>query len=139
MIIGQMHDLHVTGVSTRWLYHLHNCKLRDWYNNIPTCDCEHGISYYSTYRPRLCLSDIDRFFMDFVSSRFCRVICSLSFYPCQRISWVCWFHNLPSFAIAAASFDLGQGLRLESSTGTHICGFCWLESIYIINYLTILL
>ena len=32
-------------VSTRWLYHLHNCKLRDWYNNIPNCDCEHGISY----------------------------------------------------------------------------------------------
>ena len=113
-----MHDLHVTGVSTWWLYPLHNCMLRDWYNNIPNCDCEHGISYYSTYRSRLCFLDIDRSCMDFISSRLCWVICSLSFYPCQRISWVCGFHNLPSFA--AASFNLGLGLRLESLTGTHI-------------------
>ena len=47
-------QLHVAGVSTWWLYHLHNCMLLDLYNNIPNCDCEHGISYYSTYRSRLC-------------------------------------------------------------------------------------
>ena len=120
-IVYQMHDLHVTGVSTRWLYHcLHNWMLRDWYYNIPNSDCEHGISYYSTYHSRLCFSDIDRFCMDFVSSRLCWIICSLSFYPCQRISWVCGFHNLLSFAIAATSFDLGLKLRLEPSTGIHI-------------------
>ena len=92
-------QLHVTCVNTCWLYHLHNCMLQDWYNNISNSDCEHGISYYSTYRSRLCFSDIDCFCMDFVSSRFCWVICSLSFYPCQCISWVCGFHNLQSFAI----------------------------------------
>ena len=33
------------------MYHLHNSKLRDWYNNIPYCDCEHEISYYITDDP----------------------------------------------------------------------------------------
>ena len=75
-------QLHVTGVSTWWLYDLHSCMLRDWYNNIPNCDCEHGISYYSNYRSRLCFSDIHRFCMDLISSSFCWVICSLSFYLC---------------------------------------------------------
>ena len=37
----KLYDLHVTCVITRRLYHLHNCKLRDWYNDI-------------TYRSRLC-------------------------------------------------------------------------------------
>ena len=75
------------------------CMLQDCCNNIPNCDCEHGISYYSTYRSWLYFSDIDCFGMDLVSSRFCWVICSLSFYPYQCISWVYGFHNLPSFVI----------------------------------------
>ena len=74
--------------------------------------------------------DINHFCMDFFSSRFCWVIWSLSFYLCQHyhISWVGVFHNLLSFAITAASFDLG--LLLESLTGTQ---FCRLQAIYIIN------
>ena len=31
-------------------------------------------------------NDIDRFGLDFVSSHFCLVFCSLSFYPCPHIS-----------------------------------------------------
>ena len=31
-------------------------------------------------------NDIDCFGLDFVSSHFCRVLCSLSFYPCPHIS-----------------------------------------------------
>ena len=120
MIIGQMHDLHVIGGSTWWLCPWHNWMLQDWCNNIPNCDCEQGISYYSTYHSRFCFSDINHFCTDFVSSRFCWVICSLSFYPCQRISLVYGFHNLPSFAIATASLDLGLGLWLESLTGPQI-------------------
>ena len=88
-------------------------KLRDWYNNIPNCDCEHGISYSSTYRSRLCFSDIDRFCMDCVSSRFCWVICSLSFYPCQRISWVCGLHNLRSVAVASWTWTGTRIFELE--------------------------
>ena len=76
---------------------LHNCMLWDWYNNIPNCDCEHGISYCSTYYLHLCFSEINRFCMDFVSSRFCWVICSLSAYQCLEIFWGSEFHNLPSF------------------------------------------
>ena len=58
MIVGQMHD----------------CKLRDWYNNIPICDGEHGISYYITYRSQFCFSDSDHFCMYFISSLFYLVL-----------------------------------------------------------------
>ena len=30
MIIGQMHNLHVTGMSTWYLYYLHDCMLQMW-------------------------------------------------------------------------------------------------------------
>ena len=138
-----MHDLHVTGVSTWWLYHLwhfmlwvfvhddctilHNCMLWDCYNNIPTCDCEHGI-YYTTYRSRLCFSDIDHFCMDFVSARFCWVLCSLSFFAWVqfKVSWGwriyisltvrSWFRHESS----TWTRNLELGLGLKSLTGTHI-------------------
>ena len=57
----------------------------------------------------------------FSSSRFCWVLCSLSFYLCQRSSWVCVFYNLPSFAIAV---DWDSNLRLGIRIFTwdpHIC------------------
>ena len=43
-------NLHVTVVGTWWLYHLHNFKLRAWYNTLPTINCEHGVLYYRNYR-----------------------------------------------------------------------------------------
>ena len=67
MIIGQIHNLHVTGISTWCLCYLHNCMLWDWYNNINNCDCELGISYCSTYYFQLCFSEINPCCMDSVS------------------------------------------------------------------------
>ena len=48
MIIGQMHNLLVTGMSTWCLYYLQDCMYSDKDNGIPNCDCKPRISYYST-------------------------------------------------------------------------------------------
>ena len=62
----------------------------------------------------------DRFCMDLVCSRFCWVICSLSFYLGQRISWACVLHNLPSLAVASWTWT---GTRIFD-WDPHICRGC---------------
>ena len=146
MIIGQMQNLHVSGVSTWWLY-LHNCMLWDWYNNIPNSDCEHGISYYSTYCSLLSFSDMDRFcciwFFSFL------LLIAVGLFAWVRFKVSLGLENVQfsncSIAISTQIFhldsELGLGLGystgtrifnwdsnlqlgLGSSTGTHIYGFC---------------
>ena len=46
----KIYDFHVTGVITWRLYHLHNFKLRAWYNTLPNRDCEHGVLHSQNYR-----------------------------------------------------------------------------------------
>ena len=125
-IIYQMHNLHIT-VSTWWLYHLHNCMLWDWYNNVPNCDCEHGIWYYRTYHLRLGFSDIDRF---------CCIWCFL-FLLLIAVGFLAWvrfkvslgLENVPfsncliATSICIFNLDSELGLGLKSSTGTLI--FNW--------------
>ena len=65
----QIHDLHFTCLYMMIIYQMLNCKLGDWYNNIPNCDGEPGI-YYNTYRCNFVFT-LDYFCMDFVYSRFC--------------------------------------------------------------------
>ena len=109
-IIYQMHDLHVTGVSTRWWYYLHNYMLCHWYNNIPNCDCGHGISYYSIHSSWL-FFQISIISDEYGSSR---ANCSLCFSACMRfkVRWrIC------------CSLTVWSQLWYESSTGTRI--FNW--------------
>ena len=101
-----------------------DCKLRDWYNNIPNCDGEHGISYYSTYHSRLCFSDSDRFCMDFISSRFCWVL-QFEFLCMSLIQGEFAFENVQfsncSIATSTQIFYLNS--KLGTWTGTRI--FDW--------------
>ena len=59
---------------------------------------------HKNYHMHVCMlqllhgNDIDCFSLDFVSSRFCRVLCNLSFYRCPHLSWICGLDNLPSFS-----------------------------------------
>ena len=102
---------HVTGVGTWWLYHLDNCMLRigTIIFLIVTVNMEDHIIvliYLDFVFQTLIVS------AEFGSSRVCWVICSLNFYPCQRISWGCGLHNLLSLAVASWTW-----------TWTYICGF----------------
>ena len=101
---------------------LHNCILQDCYNNIPDCDGEHGISYYSTYHFATLLSDTNRFCMDFI-------VC-VSLHVRFKVSWGLENMQFSNCSIATSTgiFDLNSelGLGLESSTGNldwhlHIC------------------
>ena len=48
-----MPNLHVKIIA--WcLCHLHNFKLRAWYNTPPNRDCEHEVLLYRNYRSRIC-------------------------------------------------------------------------------------
>ena len=64
-----------TLLSVHKNYHMHDCMLQLLHGN-----------------------DIDCFGLDFVSSRFCRVLCNLSFHPCPHLSWICGFYNLLLFS-----------------------------------------
>ena len=86
---------------------------------IVTVNMEYHIIVF--YRSLFGFSDFDRFCTDFVYSIFCWVLCSLSFYPCQRSSCCFELYNLPSFAIAT-HWDSNLWLGIASSTGNpHIC------------------
>ena len=50
--------------------------------NTPNCDCWQGTYYYSTYFSRLCFL---KFLLEFDSSRFCWVLCSLGFFSILTI------------------------------------------------------
>ena len=124
-IIYQMHNLHVT-VST-WRLYLHNCMLWDCHNNIPNCDCEHGILYYRTHRSWLCFSDFDRF---------CWIL-FFSFLLLIAVGFFAWVQFKVSLGLENVQFSNGMittsmrifdldselGLGLESSTWTRI--FNW--------------
>ena len=58
--------------------------------------------------------------LNFVYSRFCRVLCKFEFYPCPHISWFCGLDNLPSFANCRCILVL--------NCDPH-AWVCWLESI----------
>ena len=48
-----VYSQHVKVVAWR-LYHLHNFKLRAWYNTLLNRDCEHGVLHYRNYRSQFC-------------------------------------------------------------------------------------
>ena len=65
VMVGQMHDLHVKNESTWGWYHLQDCMLWDWDNDIPNCDCKPGISYYSTFGSLLSFAVLFSFLLSY--------------------------------------------------------------------------
>ena len=105
-------NLHVKIVA--WcLYHLHNFKLRAWFNTLPNRDCKHGVLYYQNYRSLICFLTFF-FSIHLVSSPFCWHyifgFLSVSTYLLRLFaSQICSpFTILPQF----------PRLELESRTGT---------------------
>ena len=74
--------------------------VQDCYNNIPNCDFEHWIPYYSTHHSWLCFSDFDRF---------CWVNCCLCFFA--------WVHfKVHLIWRICSSLTVRSRLRYESLT-----------------------
>ena len=57
-IIYEIYALHVADVVTWRLYHLHNFKLRAWYNTLSNRDCEHEVILYQNFSLATWFSDI---------------------------------------------------------------------------------
>ena len=106
----------------------------DCYNNIPNCDCEHGI-YYSTHSSWLCFSDFDCFY--WIWFFLFQLLIAVGFFAWVRFKVSLGLENVQfcncSNAISTWNFDFDSelGLGLESSTGTrifnwdpHICRYC---------------
>ena len=86
-----MPNLHVKIIA--WcLCHLHNFKLRAWYNTLRNRDCEHGVLLYLNYRSRICF--LTSFVWAFIAFlRLSADITFFGFFPCPHISCVCLLHK----------------------------------------------
>ena len=103
-MVHQLHNLHVTGVSTLCWYYLYQCMLWDWHN-ISDCDCQHEISYCRIYRSRFGISDMDRF-------------CWVKFRLFLLRFMVIWLENLPfpNGLLATSVWIFNLNSELETCT-----------------------
>ena len=118
-------QLHVTGLSTLWFYHLHFACYGIGTIIFLIVTVNKGLSYYSTYRSRLCFSNIDRFCMNFISSHFCWVICSSSFFAIDSVQGELVLENS---VVLCTSLSVWLRLRPECSINLLI----WLLFVFIL-------
>ena len=122
MIVGQMHNSHVTAMSTWCLYYLHDCMLQMW---VPDDGIIYSIACNGIRTVIFLIVIVNpEFHIIGLIARYSVLQFSSRFYWAilQFCIWGWWFHNLPSFCNCSCKLRLCTWTEVRISTGDpHIC------------------